>query len=86
MMRKFVSDKGFAKVYGMKYGTDFMKALKLFCKEVGIPKEIIVGPHPYQKINELRTFLNKVGTTLRVLEKSTFTTECRPIRDRKSVV
>ena len=38
---------------------------------MGAPKAFIVHPHPYYKINELRTLLNKVGTTLRVLEEST---------------
>ena len=38
---------------------------------MGVPKEFIVDPHPYHKINEVRKSLNKVGTTLRVLEEST---------------
>ena len=53
-MQLFVSDKGFFKVYQMKSEKEFVKALKLFCKEVGAPKEFIVGPHPSQKINEVR--------------------------------
>ena len=34
MMQLFVSDKGFVKVYGMKSQSEFVNALKLFCKEV----------------------------------------------------
>ena len=71
MMQIFVSDKGFVKVYGMKSEKNFLKALKLFCKEVGEPKAFIVDPYTSQKSNEVRTFLNKAGTTLRVLEEST---------------
>ena len=56
MIQTFVSDKGFVKVYGMKYEKEFLKALKLFFKEVGQPKSFIVDHHPYQKSNEVRTF------------------------------
>ena len=38
MMKIFVNDKGFVKVYGMKSEKEFVKTLKLFCKEVGAPK------------------------------------------------
>ena len=34
MMQIFVSDKGFVKVYGIKYEKEFVKAIKLVCKEV----------------------------------------------------
>ena len=60
MMQIFVSDKGFVKVYGMKYEKYFVKALKLFFKEVGASKTFIVDPHPYQKRNEVRKFLKKM--------------------------
>ena len=71
MMQLFVSDKGFVKVYGMKSEREFPDALKLFCKEVGAPTAIVVDPHQSQKSDKVRQFLNKVGTTLRVLEEST---------------
>ena len=71
MMQLFVSDKGFVKVYGMRSEKEFVDALKLFCKEVGAPKAMIVDPHRSQKSNEVKQFLSKVGTTLRVLEEST---------------
>ena len=48
-----------------------INALKLFCKEIGTPTAIVVDPHALQKSNQVRQFLNKVATTLRVLEKST---------------
>ena len=71
MMQLFVSDKGFIKVYGMKYEKEMINALKLFFKEVGIPKAFIMDPHPSQKSKGVSKFLNKVGTTLWVLEEST---------------
>ena len=71
MMQLFVSDKGFVKVYGMKSEREFINALKLFCKEVGAPTAIVVDPHASQKSNQVCQFLNKVGTTLKVLEEST---------------
>ena len=42
MMQLFVSGKGFVKVYGMKSEEEFINALKLFYKEVGVPKSFIV--------------------------------------------
>ena len=62
---------GFVKVYGMKSEREFPDALKLFCKEVGAPKAIVVDPHQSQKSDKVKQFLNKVGTTLRVLEELT---------------
>ena len=71
MMQLFVSDKGFVKVYGMKSEKEFINALKLFCKEVGAPKAIIVDSSQAKKSNKFRKFLNNAGTTLRVLEVET---------------
>ena len=61
MMQIFVSDKCFVKVHRMKYEKEFVKALKIFCKEVESPKAFILDPHPYNKSNKVRTFLNKVA-------------------------
>ncbi len=71
MMQLFVSDKGFVRVYGMTSQKEFISALRLFCKEVGAPNALVVDPHPSQKSGPVKQFLNKVGTTLRVLEEST---------------
>ena len=69
-MQLFVSDKEFVKVYGMRSQTEFIDALKLFCKEVGAPKAVIVDSHGAEKSREVKRFLTSVGTTLRVLEGS----------------
>ena len=70
-MQLFVSDKGFMKVYGMTSPKQFMDALKLFCKEVGVPKAVVADPHGSQTSKEVRQFCHQVGTTLRALEEGT---------------
>ena len=67
----FVSDKGFVAIYPMKSKGEFPSALKLFCKEIGVPITLVLDPSGEQRSKEVRTFCNKVGTTLRVLEEST---------------
>ena len=70
-MQIFVSDKGFVKVYGMKSPSEFINALKMFCKEVGVPNAFVVDPHRSQKSDEVRQFCHQIGSTLRILEEST---------------
>ena len=70
-MQLFVSDKGYMKVYGMKSAKDFPQALKLFCKEVGVPRALVVDPHKSNKSEKVRSFCHKIGSTLRVLEENT---------------
>jgi hypothetical protein len=67
----FVSDKGFLAVYPMQKTANFEDALKLFCKEVGVPLTLVADPHPSQKSNSIRRFCDQTGMTLRLLEKST---------------
>ena len=67
----FVSDKGFVAVYPMALASNFEDALHLFCKDVGVPISLIADPHPSQKSYSVRRFCDQVGTTLRLLEKST---------------
>jgi hypothetical protein len=67
----FVSDKGYIAVYPMERVGDFEKSLHLFCKDVGVPLTIVADPHPSQKSYSVRRFCDQVGTTLRLLEKST---------------
>ena len=67
-MQLFVRNKGFVKVYGMKSEKEFINTLKLFCKEVGVPKAFIVDRAQAQTSKKVQHFLGQVGTTLRVLE------------------
>jgi len=71
MMQLFVSDKGFMKVYGMKSTKDIPAAMKLFCKEVGVPSTFVADPHPNTTDKKVRDFCHKIGSTLRILEENT---------------
>ena len=66
-MQIFVSDKGFVKFYPMKNQRDYPQALRFFAKDVGAPEILVCDPHPSQNSNEVKDFLNKIGTTLRIL-------------------
>ena len=67
----FVSDKGFVAVYPMRSQEEFPTALHWFCKEVGVPVNLIADAHRSQTSFEVRRFCDQVGTTMRVLEKGT---------------
>jgi hypothetical protein len=67
----FVTDKGFVYVVPMKTKSEVMQAVKQFAKEVGAPDAIISDAAPEQKSQEMKKFLNEIGTTLRVLEEGT---------------
>ena len=70
-LQVFVSDKGFVAVYCMELKSDFKDALHLFCKEIGIPRSLVVDPSGEQTSKSVCKFYNQVGTTLRILEEST---------------
>ena len=55
----------------MKSEMEFLSPLKLFCKERGVTKAFKVDGSRTEKSDKVRSFLNKVGTTLRVLERQT---------------
>ena len=55
----------------MKSKSQFPDALKLFCKEVGVPNTVVVDPSGQQTSNKIEQFCHNVGTTLRVLEEHT---------------
>ena len=65
----FVSDKGFVAVYPMKSQAEFQTALHWFCKEVGVPVDLVVDAHRAQTSNKVQRFCDQVGTTLCILEK-----------------
>ena len=71
MFQLFVSDKGYVKVYCMKSLKEYPKALRKFAKDVGAPEVLVADPHSSHKSAEVKDFLNKIGTTLRLLEQST---------------
>ena len=55
----------------MKNQRDYPQALRLFDKDVGAPEILECDPHPSHKIHEVKEFLNKIGTTLRLLDQNT---------------
>jgi hypothetical protein len=67
----FVSDKGFVAVYPMKSQEEFQNALHWFCKQVGVPVDLVLDAHRAQTSNATKRFCDQVGTTLRILEKGT---------------
>ena len=67
----YVSDKGFVAIYPIRETKQFMSTLRLFAKDVGAPKILVLDPHPTQKKREVKDFCNKIGTTLKVLENET---------------
>ena len=66
-----MSDKVFVKVYPMRSAKEFPSALREFAKDVGAPEILVADPHPLKKSREVKEFCNKIGTTLRLLEKKT---------------
>ncbi len=58
-------------VYPMKSQDEFQTALHWFCKQVGVPVNLIVDAHRAQISKGVRCFCDQVGTTLRILEKGT---------------
>ena len=55
----------------MKYQTEFQTALHWFCKQVGVPVDLIIYGHKSQQSNDVKRFCNQVGTTLKILEIGT---------------
>ena len=70
-MQLFVSDKGFVAVYPLQSKGQFYDALKLFCKEIGVPEKLVMDPSGEQKSSKVKTFGHKVSMTLQYLEEST---------------
>ena len=67
----FVSDKGLVAIYPMRSKGDFPDALKMFCKEIGVPVALVVDPSGEQTSKKVKRFCNQISTTLRILEEST---------------
>lgn len=67
----FVSDKGFVAIYPMSKRSSFKDALKLFCKEVGVPLSLVLDPSGEARNKDVKSFCHKVGATLKLLQEST---------------
>ena len=55
----------------MRSQSEFNTALHWFCKQVGVPVNLIIDDHKAQKSNETRRFCSQIGTTLKILEIGT---------------
>ena len=66
-MQLFVSDKGYVKIKPTKSPSGFTENLKEFAKEVEAKYILVTDMHPSQKRKDVKEFLNKIGTTLRLL-------------------
>ena len=67
----FVSDKGYIAVYPMKSQDEFETALHWFCKEIGVPVDLILDGFSAQTKTTIKRFCDQVGTTLKILERAT---------------
>ena len=67
----FVTDKGFLHCIPMKSKREVILALKMFAKEIGAPDAIVCDALGEQTSKEVKGFLNKIGTSLRLLEQDT---------------
>ena len=65
--RAFVSDEGYVAVYPIKSQDEFETSLHWFCKEVGIPVDLIVDRFSAEKKLSVKRFYNQVGTTPKIL-------------------
>lgn len=67
----FVTDKGFIHVVPMRRKGEVLQAVKQFVKEIGAPDALIVDMSGEQMSQDLKTFCNDIGSTLRALERGT---------------
>ena len=68
--RLFGRDKGYIVVHPMKSQSEFKTALHWFCKEVGVPVDLIVDGFSAKKKSSIQRFFDQVGTTLKILERA----------------
>lgn len=70
-MQLFVSDMGFIFLVPMRSKSQVPAAIKLFAKHIGAPDAIISDPSGEQTLQEVKSFLQKIGTSLSLLEEGT---------------
>ena len=49
----------------------FLEALQMFCKEIGVPSTLVVDPSGEQTSKKVKHFCYPVGMSLKILEEST---------------
>lgn len=71
MMQLFVTDKGFVYVVPMRKKSEVYMAMKQFAKEIGAPEAFICDKSGEQTSKEVKEFVTKIGSSLRILEEGT---------------
>ena len=66
-----VTDNGFIGAYQLKSKGEVKHAIKMFCKEVGVPPAFTSDPSGEQSSKEVKTMIRDVGSSLLLLEQST---------------
>ena len=67
----FTTDRGFIAAYPLQSKSQVKQAIRLFCKEVGVPSTFIGDQSGEQTSNEVRQYIKSVGSSLRLLEEGT---------------
>ena len=67
----FATDKGYIACYPMTSKAEVKKAIRLFCKEVGVPSAFICDQSGEQTSHDVTNFIGDVGSSLRLLEEGT---------------
>ena len=66
-----MSEKGFVATYPMRIQEKFEMELHWFCKEVGVPVNLIVGAHQAQTYIKVNILCYQIGMILKISEKGT---------------
>ena len=67
----FTTDRGFIAAYPMQSKSQVKQAIRLFCKEIGVPSVFIGDQSGEQTSNDVRQYIKSVGSSLRLLEEGT---------------
>ena len=67
----FTTDRGFLAVYPLRSKSQVKQAIRLFCKEVGVPSAFIGDQSGEQTSHEVQQYIKNVGSTLRLLGEGT---------------
>ena len=65
-----VSNMGFVAIYPTKSKHEFNLALKQFCKDIGVPMNLVVDPSGEETSKNVKPFYHQIRTKLRILEES----------------
>ena len=66
-----MTDKGFLYVVPLKCKSEVMSMEKQFIKESGVPDAIVCDMSMEQTSPAIKSFLNNIGTTVRVVKERT---------------